>query len=148
VISTQRKKLDTQRQQLETQQRQIDTLQKRIAELETENQRLWELAALPEKYENVKAFVTKNIVQKAPRRRMFPYHIEEKPQRKFVRLTRGKKKPASWSSSFLSEDANSSRDKSCQQPLSLALGKLQLTSKYFERGLVSHGKTWVACCKR
>jgi hypothetical protein len=34
-------------------------------------------------------------------------------------------------------NANSSRDKSCQQPLPLALGKLQLTSKYFERGLVS-----------
>jgi len=64
-------RLDIQQQQLDTQQAQIGKLaaenqnqQKQIAFLTKENQHLRKLATLPERYENVRAFVTKGTVDK------------------------------------------------------------------------------------
>ena len=70
-LDTQRLQLNTQQAQIgklaaenQNQQKRLDTQQKRITFLTKENQRLQKLAILPERYENVRAFVAKGTVDK------------------------------------------------------------------------------------
>jgi len=158
-------RLDIQRLQLDTQQAQIGKLvaknqnqQKQIAFLTKENQRLQKLMTLPEKYENVRAFITKNAVDKicpkGTKAAHVPLSFRDKTGNEICAANEQKEKSCqSVIYRYVTNDnrhgGHSKTNKSCQQPVERAWpwgNQFPLPNTL--SGEWGFGSTWIVCCKR
>lgn len=131
---------------------------KQIAELEKENQRLRELATLPEKYQNVRAFLTKNDADKACPEGSKAAHVPLLFRGKTgheICAANGREEKSCHSVIYHFVRNNnthgiySKHNKSCQQPVERPWPwSYQYSSPNTLSSEWGHGDTWVVCCKR
>jgi len=144
---------------LECLQSELDTQQKRIAVLEKENQRLRELAALPEKYQNVRALLTKahvdNICPNGTKAAHVPLSYRGKTGNEICAANNGREEKSCQSVKYIYVRNNNSFgddfsrfDKTCQSsvvyPWPWGRQRSVPNTYSIEWG---HGDTWVVCCK-